>query len=144
MSEDELKDALTAQQYYVLRENGTERPFNNKYWDFKGEGIYVDPISGEPLFTSLDKFNSGTGWPSFTRPIDRSHVREVKDRTHGMVRIEVRSNLSDSHLGHVFPDGPGPEGLRYCINSAALRFVPVAKLDSAGLSQYKGLFKQNQ
>ena len=122
--EQELRKLLTPEQYKIMVENGTERPFHNEYWDHHEEGIYVDAISGEPLFSSADKFDSGSGWPSFTKPLNPNAVKEIVDRSHGMVRTEVRSQVSNSHLGHVFDDGPVPTGLRYCINSAALKFVP--------------------
>ena len=122
--EQELRKLLTPEQYKIMVENGTERPFHNEYWDHHEEGIYVDAISGEPLFSSADKFDSGSGWPSFTKPLNPNAVKDIVDRSHGMVRTEVRSQVSNSHLGHVFDDGSGPTGLRYCINSAALKFVP--------------------
>ena len=132
-------DNLTPLQHYVTKENGTEPPFNNPYWDHKEEGLYVDVISGEPLFASLHKFDSGTGWPSFTKAIDPQNITEKTDTTHGMRRVEVRSVASDAHLGHVFPDGP-KGGLRYCINSAALRFVAKEDLQAEGYEAYQGLF----
>lgn len=136
----ELRARLTPLQYHVTRENGTEPPFKNEYWDNHRAGIYVDVISGDPLFSSLDKFESGTGWPSFTKPIEPERVVEKVDHSFG-VRTEVRSKSSDAHLGHVFDDGPKPTGLRYCMNSAALRFVPAEKLKEEGLTQYLPLFE---
>ena len=135
--------ALSPEQYRVTQQNGTERPFANEFHDFKGMGLYVDVVSGEPLFTSLDKFDSGCGWPSFTRPVESDHVIEHEDRSLGMLRTEVRSTHGDSHLGHVFPDGPRDRGgLRYCINSAALRFIPVEALAAEGYADYLPLFTE--
>jgi methionine-R-sulfoxide reductase len=132
----ELKKKLTPEQFAVTQKAATEPPFNNQYWDNHGAGIYVDVVSGKPLFSSMDKFDSGCGWPSFTKPISPSEVVENVDSSYGMERTEVRSKLADSHLGHVFDDGPGPTHLRYCINSASLRFVPVDKMEAAGYGKY--------
>ncbi len=140
-SDKELREKLTPIQYEVTQKNGTEPPFKNPYWDNKKEGIYVDVVSGKPLFSSLDKFESGCGWPSFTKPIDEKNIERKTDLSHFMVRTEVRSSDSDSHLGHVFRDGPKPTGLRYCINSAALEFIPKEKLEERGYSEYLRLFK---
>ncbi len=128
-SKEDLKARLTPTQYQVACECGTEPPFDNPYWDHKEEGVYIDVISGKPLFSSKAKFDSGTGWPSFFEPIDPEEVIEIEDITHGMKRVEVRSRTGDAHLGHVFPDGPPPTGLRYCINSASLRFVPESEME---------------
>ena len=141
-SDEELKNRLTPLQYKVTQSCGTEKAFDNEYWDNKKEGIYVDIVSGEPLFSSLDKFDSGTGWPSFIKPLEPDNILEKEDRSLFISRTEVRSKLADSHLGHVFNDGPSPTGLRYCINSAALRFIPWKDLEKEGYGQYKKLFEQ--
>jgi methionine-R-sulfoxide reductase len=138
---DRLRQKLTPFQYAVTQECGTEPPFQNEYWNHKKPGIYVDVVTGEPLFSSADKFDSGTGWPSFTKPLEAENVVAHEDESHGMIRVEVRSKNGDSHLGHVFPDGPRPTGVRYCINSASLRFIPVESLEEAGYGQYVSLFK---
>ena len=135
-------DALSPEQYQVTQKNGTERPFTGEYWDNKQPGIYVDVVSGEPLFASVNKFDSGTGWPSFTKPIESANVIEKRDFSHLMIRTEVRSAHGDSHLGHVFSDGPRDEGgLRYCVNSASLRFIHLDDLEAEGYGQYTSLFE---
>jgi methionine-R-sulfoxide reductase len=141
-SEGDLRKNLTPEQYRVTQMCGTEPPFQNEYWDNHRPGIYVDVVSGEPLFTSLDKFDSGSGWPSFTKPVAKENLIEKSDGTHGMDRTEVRSSKGNSHLGHLFDDGPGPAHLRYCINSASLRFVPVEKLKEEGYGQFLPLFEK--
>ena len=135
-------DQLSPEQFRVTQQSGTERPFDNAFWDHDEPGIYVDVVSGEPLFSSLDKFRSGCGWPSFTQPLEAENVEERADTSRGMVRTEVRSGHADSHLGHVFDDGPRDKGgLRYCINSAALRFIPIEELESEGYGEYRKLFQ---
>jgi methionine-R-sulfoxide reductase len=139
-SDEELKRKLTPMQYKVTQHEGTEPPFKNEYWDNHEQGIYVDVVSGEPLFSSLDKFESGTGWPSFTRPLVPANIKTKTDRQFLMTRTEVRSAHADSHLGHLFDDGPKPTGLRYCMNSASMRFIPASKLIAEGYGEYAKLF----
>ena len=141
-SDAELKKTLTPVQYQVTQHEGTERPFQNEYWNNHEAGIYVDVVSGEPLFSSFDKYDSGTGWPSFTKPLETANVKTKTDKSLFMERTEVRSAHADSHLGHLFDDGPQPTGMRYCMNSASMRFIPVAKLAEEGYGQYLPLFEK--
>lgn len=138
----ELRRRLSPLQYQVTQQRGTERAFANQYWDNKADGIYVDIVSGEPLFSSLDKFDLGCGWPSFTQPLEAGNIVEREDDELSVQRIEIRSKQGDSHLGHVFEDGPAPTGLRYCMNSASMRFIPVEKLEEEGYGEYKSLFER--
>lgn len=141
-SDAELRQRLTGEQYRVTQQNGTEMPFQNEFWRHDEPGIYVDVVSGEPLFSSLDKFDSHCGWPSFAKPLEKENVVDLEDQTHGMIRTEVRSKNADSHLGHVFDDGPRAlGGLRYCINSAAIRFIPIDRLEAEGYGEYLSLFE---